>query len=87
VFIQHTAAEKKTVSNLQKAKKQTNYTKNLINRTIHLHIRKKSSNFAADITYIYIIRYEKEYYIIRIFPIMQSQLGCLFLNLVDSFFC
>ena len=22
--------------------------------TIHLHIRKKSSNFAADITYIYI---------------------------------
>ena len=45
--------KKLPVSNLQKAQKQTNYTKNLINRTIHLHIRKKSSNFAADITYIY----------------------------------
>lgn len=54
LFLYNIRQQKKLpVSNLQKAKKQTNYTKNLINRTIHLHIRKKSSNFAADITYIY----------------------------------
>lgn len=53
LYLYNIRQQKNTCRNLQKAKKQTNYTKNLINRRIHLHIRKKSSNFAADITYIY----------------------------------
>ena len=53
LYLYNIRQQKNTCRNRPKAKKQTNYTKNLINRTIHLHIRKKSSNFAADITYIY----------------------------------